>query len=428
MTSTATQLDQMLYTWLAEPDNGKFDQAFKRYYAEASSKLVAYLARRSSLLDLDCEQIAVDALLKFFCRVGRDRRQAAELVADSLARIQPLDFGPFHVRQVRRWTTDIGLFRDSSMSFTLRQQDGDERPWKAEIQALTDNVPPLQRQGCHLLEPVRAAVGTIADVNPVETVDPTSASSDDPFDSEGYALIREFATGLRNAAKEGSAGASSAEGRHPGVLGFVDGSWSVIDALPLLRVPTNGYLFDIAQSLYLDECKARGRKKRGGMTGSVAADGEAAAQNGAIHPLAQLSLDETGWHEEDAEASQSRALTATGFEVSSAEFAFDPAADQIGEEFCRQFNAYLRKPLEDAEEAYRQAAAAGPANAERKRLESISRKNERVITVLSMRIEGQTQEEIAEALGISRNQVKYIVELMQAAYEQFCAAAARKKK
>jgi DNA-directed RNA polymerase specialized sigma24 family protein len=428
MTSTATQLDQMLYTWLAEPDNGKFDQAFKRYYAEASSKLVAYLARRSSLLDLDCEQIAVDALLKFFCRVGRDRRQAAELVADSLARIQPLDFGPFHVRQVRRWTTDIGLFRDSSMSFTLRQQDGDERPWKAEIQALTDNVPPLQRQGCHLLEPVRAAVGTIADVNPVETVDPTSASSDDPFDSEGYALIREFATGLRNAAKEGSAGASSAEGRHPGVLGFVDGSWSVIDALPLLRVPTNGYLFDIAQSLYLDECKARGRKKRGGMTGSVAADGEAAAQNGAIHPLAQLSLDETGWHEEDAEASQSRALTATGFEVSSAEFAFDPAADQIGEEFCRQFNAYLRKPLKDAEEAYRQAAAAGPANAERKRLESISRKNERVITVLSMRIEGQTQEEIAEALGISRNQVKYIVELMQAAYEQFCAAAARKKK
>jgi hypothetical protein len=163
MTSTVTHLDQMLYTWLAEPDNRKFDQAFKRYYAEASTKLVAYLARRSSLLDLDCEQIAVDALLKFFCRVGRDRRQAAELVADTLPRIQPLDFGPFHIRQVHRWTKDIGSFRDSSMSFTLRPQDGVERPWKAEIQALTDNVPPLQRQGCHLLEPVRAAVGAIAD-------------------------------------------------------------------------------------------------------------------------------------------------------------------------------------------------------------------------------------------------------------------------
>jgi len=59
-------------------------------------------------------------------------------------------------------------------------------------------------------------------------------------------------------------------------------------------------------------------------------------------------------------------------------------------------------------------------------LQSISSKNERVITVLSMRIEGRTQEEIAETLGISRNQVKYIVELVQAAYEQFCANAARK--
>src|SRR3984885_15894331 len=100
MTSTATQLDQMLYTWLAEPDNGKFDQAFKKYYAEASSKLVAYLARRSSLLDLDCEQIAVDALLKFFCRVGRDRREAAESIVAALAQVRPLNLGPFHARHV----------------------------------------------------------------------------------------------------------------------------------------------------------------------------------------------------------------------------------------------------------------------------------------------------------------------------------------
>jgi len=426
MTSTVTHLDQMLYTWLAEPDNRKFDQAFKKYYVEASAKLVAYLARRSSLLDLDCEQIAVDALLKFFCRVGRDRRQAAELVAETLPRIQPLDFGPFHIRQVHRWTKDIGSFRDSSMSFTLRPPDGTERPWKAEIQALTDNVPPLQRQGCHLLEPVRAAVGAIEDARPAANGDSRNHSSEDLIDFDGYALIREFATGLRNAAKEGSAGACTAEDRHPGVIGFVDGSWTVIDVLPLLRVPTNGYLFDIAQSLYLDECKARGRKKRGGTSGSAAADGDFVGLNGAIHPLAQIDLDEMGALEEDSEAN-APALTASGFGTGSAEIAFDPAADQIGEDFCRQFNAYLHKPLEDAEEAYRQAAASGPATAERKRLESISKKNERVVTVLSMRIEGQTQEEIADALGISRNQVKYIVELMQAAYEQFCAAAARKK-
>jgi DNA-directed RNA polymerase specialized sigma24 family protein len=425
MTSTVTQLDHMLYTWLAEPDDRKFDQAFKRYYVEASNKLVAYLGRRSSLADLDFEQIAVDALLKFFSRVGRDRRQASELVANALPQIQPLDFGPFHIRQVRRWTTDIGSFRASSMSFTLRQDDDAERPWKAEIQALTDNVPPLQRQGCHLLEPVRAAVASMADVEP-KAGDPT-AREEDPIDSHHYTVIREFATGLRIAAKEGSAGVSCAESKHPGVIGFVDGSWSVIDVLPLLRVPTNGYLFDIAQSLYLDECKARGRKKRGG-TATPLADGHHLGSNGTNHPLTQIDPDEAG-AQDDSDAHQSAGPSALGFDAGSvADFAFDPAADQIGEDFCRQFNAYLRKPLEDAEEAYRQAAATGPAGAERKRLESISGKNERMLTILSMRIEGQTQEEIAEALEISRNQVKYVVELVQAAYEQFCAAAARRNK
>jgi len=427
MTSTVTQLDQMLYTWLAEPDNRKFDQAFKRYYVEASTKLVAYLGRRSCLVDLDLEQIAVDALLKFFSRVGRDRRQAAELVATALPQIQPLDFGAFHVRQVRRWTTEIGSFRDSSMSFSLRLEDDVERPWKAEIQALTDNVPPLQRQGCHLLEPVRAAVESIAGVTAASEADDPGALEGEP-DSQNYAVLRGFATALRNAAREGSSAASTAESKHPGVVGFVDGSWAVIDVIPLLRVPTNGYLFDIAQSLYLDECKARGRKKRGGISASQRRGNEVPGSNGALHPLAQLDLDESGSSEEYSEAHQFAGPMAVGLDLGSADLAFDPAAEQIGDEFCRQFNAYLRKPLAEAEEAYRQAAATGPATAERKRLESIGSKQERVITVLSMRIEGQTQEEIAEALGISRNQVKYVVELVQAAYEQFCAAATRKNR
>jgi DNA-directed RNA polymerase specialized sigma24 family protein len=304
--------------------------------------------------------------------------------------------------------------------------DDVERPWKAEIQALTDTIPALRRQGCHILEPVRAAVVSIAEVGPPAVVEDVGTLKDDPIDSHDFIVVRDFAIALRNAAKEGSAGVSSAESKHPGIVRFVDGSWSVIDVLPLLRIPTNGYLFDIAQSLYLDECKARGRKKRGG-TGAYPTDSEGmAGSNSRTHPLTQIDLDETGGSDEDSDAHLSGEPMAVGFQSASADFAFDPAANQIGEEFCRQFNAYLRKPLRDAEEAYREAAAIGPATAERKRLESISSKNERVITVLSMRIEGQTQEEIAEALGISRNQVKYVVELVQAAYEQFCNDTGRK--
>jgi DNA-binding CsgD family transcriptional regulator len=118
---------------------------------------------------------------------------------------------------------------------------------------------------------------------------------------------------------------------------------------------------------------------------------------------------------------------ATGFP--GTDLSVDPVLEQIDEDFCEQFYKHLRKPVEEAETAYQEATArGGRGEAERKRLESIAKKNERLMTVLAMRIEGRTQEEIAENLEISRNQVKYIVELVQSAYEQFCATAARTRK
>ena len=72
------RLDWMLCEWLAETDERRFDQAFSRYYAEASAQVVRYLARRSSLPDLDCEQIAVDALASYdeFCAATTRTRRA----------------------------------------------------------------------------------------------------------------------------------------------------------------------------------------------------------------------------------------------------------------------------------------------------------------------------------------------------------------
>jgi DNA-binding NarL/FixJ family response regulator len=47
------------------------------------------------------------------------------------------------------------------------------------------------------------------------------------------------------------------------------------------------------------------------------------------------------------------------------------------------------------------------------------------IEVLSTIGEGYTQEETAQRLGLSRNQVKYVIEILQEAYQRFTAHAAR---
>jgi len=225
MTRTVTRLDEKLYAWLTEPDDRKFDRAFEKYHDEAFAGLVRYLARCSSSLGLDFEQIAADALLKFFSRVGRQRREASGLIGNALTQIRPLDLGSFHVREVRRWTTEVGSFRETSMTFKVTQQE-ERRNWMAEIQALADKIPPLQRRGGHVLESVRAAIS--------------------PAD-DGATLFVEFTV-------------------------------TIVESLPLLRVPTNGYLFDMAQSLYLDECKSRGRLKRRGPD--------------TWHPLTRINLDD----------------------------------------------------------------------------------------------------------------------------------------
>jgi DNA-directed RNA polymerase specialized sigma24 family protein len=415
----ATQLDQMLYAWLAEPDERRFERAFQRYYAEASPSLIRYLARRSNLADLDCEQIAVDALLKFFCRAGRDRREAARSISQTLPQVEPLNLGPFHVRHVQRWRGEVDVFREGCMTFSLPTQEVAAQPWKAAIQAQNDGLPPLQRQGVHILDSVRSAVSGIADLASAPDASTNeaeeSAIAAEAEDASPDAAVRAFAQGLREAAERGSPGSSTAESRHPGVVAFVGAAWTVLDVLPALRIPTNGYLFDIAQSLYLDECKSRARKKRGG-GGSHGAPSE----EGGMSPFA---LDEESSPGED---DSSPAGPQSGAFISSAEaLGADPAAEQIDEDFCERFYEYLRKPLDDAQEAYHRAAAAGKGNAERKRLESVSEKHARLMSVLSMRIEGHTQEAIAESLGLTRNQVKYMTEHVQDAYQQFCAAALR---
>jgi hypothetical protein len=280
MNTTVTRLDQMLYAWLAEPNDLKFEQAFQKYYDAAFATLVRYLARRAGPADLDLEQMAVDALLKFFCKAGRERRVASEKVRHALPNIEPLNAGQIHVRQVRRWTSEVEAFRGAAMSFNVMQDDTDDRDWKAEIHSLAATIPPLQQQGCHILNAVQSAVARILDLN------------EDPRHEEDESFhvgaVASFAARVRSEAAENSACAAAVEAQHPGTLRLVEGSWTVIGALPALRVPTNGYLFEIAQSVYLDECKARGRQKRGGSGHSADTADHAGA---GAHPLARIDLE-----------------------------------------------------------------------------------------------------------------------------------------
>jgi DNA-directed RNA polymerase specialized sigma24 family protein len=430
-----TTLDQQLYAWLAEADERRFERAFNAYFSVAFPAVVRRLSRLSHWDLAQLEELAQDTLLRFFEKVGRSRREASEAIRTALEGIRPLKLGPFHERQVNAWLKEVASFRDKVMGFRLGPIDeSNDAEWKGAIHALAERVPPLQRQGCHLLHSVQLELRW--NIEDEDSVERTARALEEPSIIVSLAEILEVDNEtntpvpmavIERFAREVIARTTQAlaiEERYPGVIPFVEGTYSVISAIPLLRVPTNGYLFQIAMTIYLDECKKRGRQKRGGSGTQVSEEVSAAVATevGLRHPVEVMTLD--SGPEFEIEEGLDHGLfrpAKDNFGTALAMPAIDPTRQYEDEEFLEKFYVYLRKPVDEATEAYRRAQATGRGIAERRRLESLTNKFARMTSVLSMMGEGYTQEGTAEQLGISRNQVKYIIELAQEAYARFAA-------
>ena len=188
-------------------------------------------------------------------------------------------------------------------------------------------------------------------------------------------------------------------------------------------MPTNGFLFEIASNIYLDECKKRGRQKRGG-TANHASEAIAPADqiaSAATHPREMLDLNEEDASETRANGIPPKSLAEPDSRLPAA--SVDPTSQYEDDDLFEKFYRYLRKPLTDSIESFQSAPIGKIADAERKKVETLTAKFDRMTAVLALMGEGYTQEETAEQLELSRNQVKYSIESVQEAYLRFSATS-----
>jgi DNA-directed RNA polymerase specialized sigma24 family protein len=395
-----TTLDSRLYGWLNEPDQRRFAIAFNAYYAAAYPALLRRLARLSRWDLAELEDIAQDALFKFF-EAARLRQVVADNIRSRLGEVRPLSLGDLHERRVKDWSSDLEAFRKAVMSFRPTPTDVVK---KDEIRNLTAAIPPLQRRGWSLLEEVRHAVSKEA----CASTTPLTESLESGADGLG-----QFATDLMAENEP----AEAAEKRLPGCRLFVHGVHGVTVKLPLIRIPTSALLFEIALTLYVDECRRRGRLKRGGSMGADPASGtpsgdaciaalyENEAINSEVEPSygeepAGYSADVSDWHEA---------------------VACDEAVRLEQRDVLEKFYKYLREPLDRALARCIREPASRAAG---QRAAKLARKFDLVMDILARIGEGHSQADIAQLLGISRNQVKYVVESVQQAYASFVSGAA----
>lgn len=405
-------LDTRLYDWLKERDERRFAHAFNAYYAAAYPALMRRLSRLSGWDLAALEEVAQDTLLRFFERAGRLRREASDSVSCCLAELRPLRLGELHVRSVQDWAADLRNFQMAVMSFRPPETEDSAPPkWKSEIRSFAAAIPTLQHRGWALLDTVRHTLGETGEIStnlqtPVATLDVEGREDS----------LAQFADEL----SADNDRTLAAETLLPGCRAFVRTVHNINLKLPLLRIPTNGLLFEIALTVYLDECRRRGRLKRGGSITVASRPGDSGdmAEEECLVAL----------YESSALQSESERLYDDGeFAGRTANTHTHNAQADCGAEtrfehhdILARFYEYLRAPLD---RALRRCARERPSAAFERRMTRMTRRFDLMMEILTLIGEGYTQVEAAELLGLSRNQVKYVVESVQQSYARFTGDA-----
>ncbi len=407
-------LDILLYGWLSEPDERGAEQRFTRYFQAAFPAICRYL--RSLHADPSTAQdLAQQALIKLFDHLGTGRRAADERLREALSALRPLEFGALHVRQVEGWRRQVGSCRDAAVYFRVT---GDGKalpePWKDARDEVNGRIPPLTRQGAHFMVDVRSRVGMrLSMLAPSDSgsdgsndrscaEDTLDGTLEDPNDSELERILTEVFDYARS---HSAAEADTALGC-TGAVGFLRNTSTVCNCLPRLAIPSNGLLYTIAKRQLLDRLRA--------------------SKHQSVQPVEHLAdstddgvlgvLDSTGGREE---------IGQDGSTWASAEDS-DSLETEVEARY-RAFVEFLRAPLIRAEGALAAAATKGKAKAEQARVDSLRAKYDRLLSVLAALQEEPppTEEQIARREGLSRNQVKYVVDRIREEFNHFFPDLAR---
>ena len=396
--SGADELDVLLYAWLAEPEPHRADLRFTSYFQAAFPAICRYL--RSLHADpATAQDLAQQALIKLFSHLGKGRRESAELVRQAISALRPLDFGALHVRQVASWRQRVSGFRDAAIGFRASREPEDvSGPWKELRQEVNGRVPPLVRQGAHFIGEVISRIGPA--LSPLLLAEKPGSALEEPSgeDVERFAeQLRQYAQGKSSVEVDSALGSL-------GASDFVTHIDAVRTNLPALAIPSNGLLYTIAKRRFLDALRSAQPE--------TVQPVERLADGGDDGVLEALDVEATnGAYEAPAEPSSWAPATEVGVDESESD----------AETRYRAFLDLLRAPLTRAEGALAAATAGGKGKAEQARVESLRAKYARVLAVLAaLREEPQpSEEQIARREGLSRNQVKYVIERIREEFARF---------
>jgi hypothetical protein len=417
------ELDVLLYAWLSERDARRAEICFNRYFQAAFPTLCRFI--RSMPADSSTAQdVAQQALIKLFNHLGIERCAANIRVGQAIAELRPLDIGPLHVRRVESWRQQLTSFRDAAVGFRVPVASQESsQAWKDLRAEINGRIPALTRQGMQFMREAWGRIEpTLKELAPFAWLRASCASSSTPERSLAQERLTADAEESLDPKVERCVARFLQDGQTQGwpqidaeagcarVAAFLTHTSIVRTDVPSLAVPSNGLLYTIAKRQLIDRLRARRPETAEHLEQLVDSHDEGV--------LGELAL-------EDRSSCESAANR--GGSWTAAVQTEDAEEAQGLEARYRQFLEFLRAPLTRAEATLAAAAAKGKAKAEEARAASLRAKYERLMAVLAALRESPqpSEEDIARREGLTRNQVKYVIERIREEFNFFFPELAR---
>jgi len=426
--AAASTIDVLLYDWLNEPAEDLFERKFSVYYTHTFPAVVRYLTRRvtSTSLDVDVESVAQDSLIKFFDVVGKSRRVAGADLGEAIASLRPGFPDAFHRKRVLLWKELVDAFRQRALTFP-EMASRRLAQFHDAIRAINGEIPTLQRQGRTFLD--ESYERLVREINVSGAMQGPACSADSDEVAESLRRTSELLKILADV-EPTTAGMSNE------VCPFLDRTSLITSLLPKIRIHTNSFLFEIAKNRLLDELRRHRARAPRTLEKSAAALGEleadvttdrsvtsvpelaavAALREPQPEDLTDDCLGDSGMslprgtvldirlRALDDEEGETYSSTDAYPDARTPEDAY--ATHEIFEKFLFVLGAPVRRASEEMEHALTQRAR----NDASKRLDKERLKYRQLEAILIGIAEGASQEEMAERLGLTRNQIKYAVE------------------
>lgn len=328
--SEKNDLDALLLAWLSEPDDRCAELRFNEYYQCAFRRILRYIHSIGPTDGIDVEEIAQHALLKLFNRIGRERREAAEIVGSSIDQFHASRLGSHQERTVHAWQGRVRSAINAAVQMQCVVADSE---WRDAVKYLNDQITDLAKQGQFLLA------------------------------------------------------ALSKQGNDE-LVGSMN---RICGSLPLIKIPTNGLLFIIAKRRYVDIMRA--------LKPSVSTEDVLQHTDEPLYPSLASDIELPAYQED-----------VPNDDFVSAE---DPEME-LDSENGSLYAAFLRHLLAKVPDGDLIGTLSGGRDKSARRL----------IEILKA-LDGDpqpTEAEIAQRMGLSRNQVKYAIERLREEFHRFAPA------